>query len=441
MTSLTTRLHTAFPHGTFRRHVLVLAGGTAIAQTLGVLTAPFLSRIYAPSDFGVFSVYVSILSVLLSIASLRYEFAIPLCETDEDALQVLALALLLVPIMTVLSVAALWVFRVALLEWTGTTAMGWYFWSLPVGMAAAGFYQVVSYWAVRRKAFSEIARTKVSQAASQIVAQLGLGLVHLTPGGLLVGDVVGRASGTLTLGSLAFRGQAYQFSAQRMRAMAGRYVRFPLFASAASLLNTLGSWLPPLLLAGLFGPNTAGWFHIGQRLIGIPLALVGTSIAQVYVGEAARIARENPRALRYLFLRTARRLFVVTVGPVALLALIGPITFAAVLGEPWREAGDYVRVLSLKYLLEFVLAPLSMTLNVLERQQWQVGWDAGRVALTVITLGIAHLTGRHALWAIGLYGVAMALAYVVLFVLSLAGIERHIREFERVSLDNRPLEQ
>jgi len=170
MTSLTTRLHTAFPHGTFRRHVLVLAGGTAIAQTLGVLTAPFLSRIYAPSDFGVFSVYVSILSVLLSIASLRYEFAIPLCETDEDALQVLALALLLVPIMTVLSVAALWVFRVALLEWTGTTAMGWYFWSLPVGMAAAGFYQVVSYWAVRRKAFSEIARTKVSQAASQIVA-------------------------------------------------------------------------------------------------------------------------------------------------------------------------------------------------------------------------------------------------------------------------------
>ena len=42
----------------------------------------------------------------------------------------------------------------------------------------AGTYQALSYWAIRRRAFGRIARTKLSQGVGQVVTQVALGLAR-----------------------------------------------------------------------------------------------------------------------------------------------------------------------------------------------------------------------------------------------------------------------
>ena len=71
------------PAAGFARSTMTLASGTAIAQLLLVLAMPVLTRLYTPADYGALAVYSSTLTVLLVLASLRYEVAIPLPENER----------------------------------------------------------------------------------------------------------------------------------------------------------------------------------------------------------------------------------------------------------------------------------------------------------------------------------------------------------------------
>src|SRR3990172_2772668 len=78
------RIRLVLPRGGFARSVAVLAGGTTLAQVISILVSPALTRLYTPEDFGALAVYISILSMLLVVASWSYELAIALPEETES---------------------------------------------------------------------------------------------------------------------------------------------------------------------------------------------------------------------------------------------------------------------------------------------------------------------------------------------------------------------
>jgi len=416
--------------GSFFRSVLVLAGGAALGQGLAVLASPLLTRLYAPSDLGTLAAYTSILSIPVVIASLCYDLAIPLPVEDKTAAALLVLSLGIALGMTILVALLVWLLGDSIIARINTPALGPYLWLVPVGFLGMAIYRALNQWAVRKQAFERIAQTKLTQSLSMVVTQLGFGLLHLAPLGLLVGDLLGRIAGSGSLGSLAWRQiktEVGSLSRADLGQALARYRRFPLLSSGSILLNSAGLQLPPLLLAGLYGPEIAGWFSLSQRVIGVPSTLVGQAVAQVYLGTAARLARKDIRALHTLFLRTAQRLALIGVAPLALLALCGPWLFAFLFGEPWREAGVYVRLLSTMLLLQLVAAPLSYTLSILERQDLQLAWDAGRLLAVVGGFALARGLEWPAQTAVLLYGGLMFIAYAVLLVLSNYAIGSRLR--------------
>ncbi|NCC31504.1 MAG: lipopolysaccharide biosynthesis protein, partial [Chloroflexia bacterium] len=75
ITQTKARIARLLPKNAFARSVSILVGGTAGLQLLSILTAPIYTRLYTPSDFGVLAVFVGLLSLIIIIASLRYELA------------------------------------------------------------------------------------------------------------------------------------------------------------------------------------------------------------------------------------------------------------------------------------------------------------------------------------------------------------------------------
>jgi len=82
----TARLFNYIVNNPLYRGVLVLGSGTAVAQLIGIVTAPIITRLYTPSDMGVLAVYSSILAIFGVGATLRYEFAYALPRENEDAI-------------------------------------------------------------------------------------------------------------------------------------------------------------------------------------------------------------------------------------------------------------------------------------------------------------------------------------------------------------------
>ena len=134
-------------------------------------------------------------------------------------------------------------------------------------------------------------------------------------------------------------------------------------------------------------------------------------------------ARESPKALYRLFVSTAVRLFILAVAPVVLIALGGPELFKFVFGPSWEEAGLYVQLLAPIFILRFVVAPISSTLFVLERQGLALAVTIARFVVTIGTLLVAGLLNVAPPTAVALYSASMALAYVGLFMIMLYALD------------------
>ncbi|HLN62509.1 MAG TPA: lipopolysaccharide biosynthesis protein [Symbiobacteriaceae bacterium] len=401
----------------------LLAGGTAVGQALVILTSPLLTRLYPPEQFGAFAVYTALLAIAIGAVALRYEVAIPLPETEAGAGNLLALCGLLSLATAGLTALAVWGLGDHLARWTGTPALQGFLWLLPASLAMGGVAQSLDYWGTRRQAYPRITRAKLTETFTQVAAQLGLGALGLGAPGLVLGRVGAQAAGNAVMAGAGVAAALRQVTWRGILQAAYRYRRFPYLACGACLLNSVGLQLAPLLLASLYGPRVAGHFALSQRMVGVPMAMIGAAVAQVYAGEVARLGRGEPRAVWQLFVATGRKLLLLGAGPILLLGLIGPWLFSLVFGPEWQEAGHYTRLLIIMMLMQFVAVPLSYTLDAMERQDLQLAWDVGRILLVFGSLYASARLHLAAGTAMTLYGLAMTVSYGALLWVSALAIK------------------
>lgn len=402
----------------FARSVVTLASGTAIAQLLLVLAVPVLTRLYTPADYGALAVYSSTLTVLVVVASLRYEAAIPLPEDDQVAGSLLALTFVLLTVMAALVSVLVWLAGDAFIAAVKVPALRPYLWLIPLGFIGAGAYQALSYWAIRRRAFGRVARTKVSQSVGQVVPQIGLGVLGAGVPGLLIGDLIGRAAGGGGLALLALRERPpAQVTRASLVAVAGRYRRFPLLTTWSGLFNIGSLQLPSILFAAGFGAAAAGFYALSFKMLVLPTMLVGQAVGQVFLSRAAPFARE-PEQLRQLTERTALALFACGLPVFGAVALAGPQLFATVMGKEWEQAGRYAQVLAPWFVVWLVSNPLSGLLSVREWQGSALAFSAFELSLRLgaLVVGVRHGSPMLAVALLSASGVVISALSIARFL-------------------------
>lgn len=423
------KLRHVLPKNDFVRKVMVLAGGTALGQLIVVLASPLMTRLYTAEDFGLLAVFTSLLGIVLVIASLRYEFAIPLPEDDKDASSLLVLSLATVFVTSIFGFIAIFLFSGQLANLVGSPQLAGYLWLLPLSLFAGGCYQAISYWSIRKQHFKHLAMTKLTQSLGLVAVQVVLGLFAFRPLGLFVGDMIGRVGGSGALARLAWQQSGEVFRSVKfadVRSVAYRYRNFPLLSTGSSLLNAAGLQLPAILIAAQFSPQVAGWFALSQRLVAIPSVLIGRSVSQVYMNEASKLAHSDPHKLKKLFLQTTKKLFQVSVIPAVLMVVFGGLAFSFVFGKEWYEAGRYLQLLSLMFLAQFVTFPISQTLIILEKQGWQLAWDSLRFVLMILSVVVPSYFGLSPFLTIAIYSLVMLVTYALLFALSFWALQKRI---------------
>ncbi|HTY08889.1 MAG TPA: lipopolysaccharide biosynthesis protein [Candidatus Edwardsbacteria bacterium] len=430
MKTLKTLASRWLPPGGFTRSVSILVGGTGVGQLLLIASSPLLTRLYTPEAFGQFQVYFSLMMFVALTATWKYELAVLLPDSDETAARLLAGIMAIVLGMSVVFAGAMWWFKGSGLLPAQYQPLRPYWWLLPFSYCGAGLYLALSYWALRRKDYSLVATTKVTQSASLVLTQLAGGLLRIGVLGLLAGDTIGRINGTIRLLLSAWRQARQYIAGMTVRGVwdaLARYRRFPQLSLGASLINTAGSSLPPLMMAQWFGPGVLGWFALVDRVMGMPAAVIGQAASQVFMSEAAPLVTADPRRLQALFLKTVRKLALLGLGPCLVVVAVAPLLFSWIFGQSWHEAGIYARILVAMHYVAFVAWPLTPTLNLLEHQHWQLAWDILRLAATAAALLLCHHWGCSARVGMAAYGVAMTAAYLAHLLLSAFAIQKLCR--------------
>lgn len=406
------------------RATSLLASGSAVGQGVAFLLSPVLAALFDPAAFGVLATFVAVVSIVVVVAALRYELAVPLPADDGEAASLVVLSLGL----CALTALASWpVLR-------GLDALGLDLLTPALAAAAAaavfasGGCEVLHRWAIRDERIALAATSRVLQGLAVPVVQIGLGwLAALPPAAALVaGYLAGRTAAVLVLAAGLCRGGGARrlgegLNAGRIRAMAVRYRRFPLYTSAAAVMNAVGGRLLILYLAVFADATTAGLCAFAYLVVAAPVGLIAQATAQIIHARGARAHRGGGLdALVWAVFTTLLR----TGLPVGLvLAACAPEAFALAFGAGWQPAGDMARWLVPWLLVSYVASPLSVIPAVLDRQPFDLAMQASLFAARVAALAIAWVLG-DAYAAIWLFSAASAAATAAFLVptLRLAGI-------------------
>lgn len=403
----------------FFQNIAVVAGGNATAKLIGIIAAPIITRLYTPEDYGVFSVFLSVVGVVGSLSTLRYAITIPIAKEEKLADNILKLCFLIT-----LSLSIAWFIGIALFGKFFTVQFSAeqlqpYLWLMPVVFMSKGFYEALNNWAVRSRKFKIITRTKISQGVSSAGVKIGLGALGITPLGLFVGQIAQDGAGITSLLSklISVKPALFKsFSWKEIKFAANRYKKFPLVQSWSQLLLVLGAQLPVLLIGAFYGVEVVGVFGLAQNMINMPMDLIGQSVAQVYYAEISKYGKNNHEKIYKLSVSIIKKLFWIGLIPVGLLIAFGPWVFKMVFGPEWLDAGVYARILSILILFRFISSPIMNSLNVLEKQGIQLWLNTLRVILVFVIFYLANKIGFSPVKAIIIYSVSIAAFYLYIII-------------------------
>jgi O-antigen/teichoic acid export membrane protein len=125
----------------------------------------------------------------------------------------------------------------------------------------------------------------------------------------------------------------------------------------------------------MYGSEVTGFFDLSRMCLALPLALISVSISQVLFQNLSEKIREK-KSIKPLISKTAQMLGIVSLVMIVFGYFLSVPVFKFVFGERWELSGVMTKILIVSYGLKFIVSPLSITFNALEKisvsSMWQV---------------------------------------------------------------------
>ncbi|TMP45698.1 hypothetical protein CWB96_10970 [Pseudoalteromonas citrea] len=364
----------------FLKNTLTLISGTTAGQALLLLLSPVLTRLYSAEDFGAFGVFVSAASILLVIASLKYEMALPMVKRRFTASLLIRLCMILIVSFSVLSLTLIMTFESQLAALLNVPNHSEVLFLLPLSLLFCGGYQLATFYSVRESLFKRLSVSKVTQAMAIGIGQVSLSFV--TSIGLIYGYVIGFFMSLCCFISVKHSPiRSKKVTRLKLLAVARRYAKFPKYTMWASLTNTSGTVLPVIMFSSLYSSAQAGLYVLAHRVLIAPVNIIGSAISNVFMSNARQYRIDGELANKTLEIH--RQLIALSMPLMALFIFYLTDLFALIFGANWSDAGQLSTYLAIWIYCVFTASPISTVLIVLEKQKLSAYFDAAAFVIRI----------------------------------------------------------
>ena len=349
-----------FPYHLLRSELLrsasVLISGTIIAQLISILLQPILRRLFTPESFGIYSVYLSLIGMILILCSLRYDDTIVLPKSDKESTNLLGLALMInffFNLFILILVLILGNRIISFLNLPSNFPKS-ILYIIPGGAFLLGTYSSVNSWLIRKKRYYSISINKLVRRSSEGAAQISFAILK-SFNGLIYSDIIGQVANVTTVAIQAKRyGLNFKLISNiKLKYVFRKYSEFPKYNLIPAFMSSCSYLLPPIFINKFFSPETAGFFDLSKLLLSIPLAFIASSISNVLL---QRIAEKFNK--RESFLAELKPVFyivgLISVAEILTIMFFGDDLFRIVFGSQWITSGKISKIMVWSFAFNFI---------------------------------------------------------------------------------------
>jgi O-antigen/teichoic acid export membrane protein len=406
--------------GEFANNTLTLTLGTSIAQFFPLIFYPLIGRIFTPEEFGLLATLTSITSILAVIATGKYDQAILIADSKEEAANLVGLSLVLSFVFLTTSLLVLLLFPNQIADWFNEPQLKKWLWLPPINAFVIIIFNCYNEWCVRHKYLPSLSWNKITNATAHTLGKVFFGFVKVTGNGLVMGDLVGRIFSAGSSVCLAWKKDKFVFSGisvKQFKLLIKKYIDFPKYTLPDQLINSIGFSIPVLFIGAYYNNTEVGYYSMTMQVLSLPISVISRAVRDVFR------QRANEDYIKYgncisIFKRLLIRLTLLgAVATVAIFAVI-PWLFSFVLGQQWVIAGQYSQILLPMMMVNFISMSLSGVFIVVRKMRISMYWQIYYTAITIISLLIGFFIFKTLVATLICFAVGRASAYVIYIFLS-----------------------
>jgi len=399
-----------------KKNFFINAVGIGAGQMVVLIATPILARIYSPSEFGAYAALIAAAGVIASIASMRFDVALP-AVPDGDVLPLFHVAIVLPVAVSIVVVTAIGALANGFNAFAGMAVvpLTW----LAYISALLGGANVCQAYFVRAGDFKRLAVLKVLQPVA--FALVALGAVVGLNGALLASWLIVLLV-ALWMGRFKLSSFNWWRSWQAMKAAR----KYPMLSVPVALLDTASLALPLFFIVAAFGNESAGNYSQVQRILAAPLLLLGIAASQVFYKHAGDIYRSGAMVEPFMW-RVVLSLFGVAVVLVIITCVVGEPLMRLVLGSKWRTDLSFLLLSIAPVLFRMVVSPVSSVFLITNRlglgSVWQVMYFCATAGVILFARGRLDLEGY--LFTLATAELCMYIFYLFLAIWAVRSARKH----------------
>ncbi len=344
----------------FGSPVAVLISGTVLSQIVIFASTLVIGHLYLPSQFGFYAYVATIAGILALILSRSFETFVVPAKNKEEADKVFVAAVRLI--------ITNWVY-LAVLSSLGFCLLSAVDVSSKIDFIAIGlslilapllaFYALSYQLILRNLQFKVLATRGPIQNFAIGISQWIFSYSNIQSLGLVFGEILGRILSLVflvsNLGNLS--------KIKTIRNWRGRVldkINQPTRINFFSILCDMSAAAALLIFVNLiFGDWAAGQIAMAQRIIVLPIVILGVNLAQYYLSSGSDNRRKGINLTREVFDATVIKLFLTALSVSIILFLSANWIIDVFLGVEWTTSGKLIRFLLPYMIISFVWNPIS----------------------------------------------------------------------------------
>jgi len=255
-------------------------------------------------------------------------------------------------------------FHTGLIQLIGNKDFRVWIWFLPLGVFINGVNRIFSFWRIRTEQFKIASISRVVEAITSSLSKILFGVTFGPSSiGLMVGFLLGITSSLVTLVNFPkrfiFADYPQSFTFNKIKNVANRYKKFPLFATWNVLIQTFSRDVIIFVFSILFSSNVVGYYSLSRNMLQKPLNLISESIQKVYFQKSAQDISKRI-SIKNNFLKLTFGLFIIGFIPFLLVVYFSKDIFLIIFGREWVTSGTYAAIIAPWFFLLFI----SSTTNI-----------------------------------------------------------------------------
>lgn len=396
------------PKDNFIKNIILLSGGSLMAQCINFIAAPLMTRFFSADDIGIFTYITTIAYIFTPIICLRYEKAIILEHDKENVYSLIKISAYLGTILSFLTCGGY-----VLYFWlTNKSTLQHYLPILILLLLLSGVTNICNAYNTWKQQYSILTKVSVYRALVNLLTVVIFGLGKLSVFGLLAGHTITQMVGLWQQGRNIYlhRKSILRKQYAELMLLLKKYKGLPLYSVPAIFLNNVSYLSVNFFIADLYGMECLAYYSLSFRLLGVPLSMISNNIGSVFYEKAGKEYADKGNFTE-IFLKTFWMCVWMSIPIFGIIYFIAPDFCVVYFGPEWKVAGDYVRIMCILFAVRFLFSPLTVGILIMKKNKVEMFCQMGFCFISVLT----YLLAASMAWNIELYLYVMATGFAIVY--------------------------